>query len=126
VINNHEHSQDDLRLLDDFVKSLQRASHISEGIDRFRHLCEIFYKIAESYTSAKSREAVMSEFDDYLSTLGFVPTFNNDGHVDAGPGAASGFQDWYAGNVSLYGLVQEDLSNITGLDGGVSEDFTSH
>lgn len=116
VINDQENGHVDLELLNDFVESLRPARQVSEGIDSFYTLCSKFYQIAEAYISAKSQEAVMSaEFDEYLSTLGLLPQ---------GPGfdsvyamstkdsfTPSNYQDWYSGNVSLYGLI-EDQSGI--------------
>lgn len=130
VINNGEHGDDDMRLLEDFVNSLHLAKHISDGIERFHHLCSIFYKIAESYIAAKNQEAVMLEFDNYLSTLGFVPnaaigdnTLLAPDNANVGDGATANFQNWHSGNVSLYGLVQEDLSDLGNWDNGSNQVF---
>lgn len=121
VINDHENGHVDLQLLNDFVESLKPARQVSEGIDRFYTLCSMFYHIAEAYISAKSQEAVMSEFDDYLSTLGMVPqtTGLDNGYTMTGSGPLDfgGYQDWYSGNVSLYGLI-EDQTGIGNLNQG--------
>ena len=89
------------------------ARQVSEGIDRFYTLCSMFYQIAEAYISAKSQEAVMSEFDDYLSTLGLMP---QNGGLDNGYSVTGqdvmmpgNYQDWYSGNVSLYGLIEDEM-----------------
>lgn len=110
VINGHDNGQVDLALLNDFVESLRPARQVSEGIDRFYTLCLKFYQIAEAYISAKNQEMVMSEFDNYLSTLGMMP--QNPDFEDPYPMAGYD-QDWYAGNVSLYGLI-EDGSGTAG------------
>lgn len=119
VINDQENGHIDLQLLSDFVESLRPARQVSEGIDRFYTLCSKFYQIAEAYISAKSQEAVMSEFDDYLSTLGLlpqVPDINGQYSMMGGDvSMPSNYQDWYSGNVSLYGLI-EDQSGIGGFD----------
>lgn len=113
MINDHENGHVDLQLLGDFVRSLTSARQVSEGIDRFYTLCSMFYQIAEAYISAKSQEAVMSEFDDYLSTLGLLPQNAglDNGYSVAGQDAMmpGNYQDWYSGNVSLYGLIEDDM-----------------
>ena len=119
VINDHKNGHVDLQLLNDFVQSLKPARQVSESIDRFYSLCSMFYQIAEAYISAKSQEAVMSEFDDYLSTLGLLPQpagFDAAYPMDGTGGMIpSNYQDWYSGNVSLYGLI-EDESAIGNFD----------
>ena len=114
VINDHANGHVDLQLLSDFVETLKPARQVSGTVDRFHSLCSMFYQIAEAYISAKSQEAVMTEFDDYLSTLGLLPQtagLENDFAL-AGSGASmpANYQDWYSGNVGLYGLIGDDTS----------------
>lgn len=119
VIHDHENGRVDLQLLNDFVESLKPARHVSNTIDRFHSLCSKFCQIAEAYVSAKSQEAVMTEFDNYLSTLGLLPQPISQGNgLEMDPIASSlpphTYQDWYSGNVGLYGLIDQetDFANL--------------
>lgn len=118
VIHNHEDGRADLRLLNDFVESLKPARHVSGTIDRFHSLCSKFCQIAEAYISAKSQEAVMTEFDNYLSTLGLLSAPTNLGNGFEMDTTTSWvpptYQDWYSGNVGLYGLIdhETDFGNL--------------
>ena len=119
VINDHENGHVDLQLLNDFVECLKPARQVSEAIDRFHSLCSMFHQIAEAYISAKSEEAVMTEFDDYLTTLGLLPqnTEVGDAAAMSAPNAVmpTNYQDWYAGNIGLYGLIGDEI-NISNHD----------
>lgn len=112
VINDHENGHVDLQLLNDFAKSLKPACQVSATIDRFHSLCSMFCQIAEAYISAKSQEAVMTEFDDYLSTLGLLPQNasleNGMPFNGTDPSLPASYQDWYSGNVGLYGLIGDE------------------
>lgn len=107
------------------------------SVARFYQLCSVFYKVAEAYVRAKQQEskrrisssktqmgpsqqwnqALTGEFDEYLSALGFVPQQNlppvsNDMNAMDTDMSAYLQQDWYTGNVSLYGLVEQDINNM--------------
>ncbi|KAK4502867.1 hypothetical protein PRZ48_006293 [Zasmidium cellare] len=137
VIAKHEAALDDLQLLEDYCVSLQPARRISEGVEKFYQLCSVFYKVAEAYVRAKQQESrrripsnkapmganqqwnqpLTGEFDEYLSALGFAPQTNvmpvtNDVNTMDTDMSAFMQQDWYTGNVSLYGLVEQDINNM--------------
>ena len=141
VLQNHHDVQDDLKLLDSLVTSLRRSRHASQGIDKFYQLCSVFYKVAETYVRAKNQEArlleeanslvnpadvypsslqpIIGQFDGYLSQLGFVPqpmpeTRDVIPTTDMDANDPAYLQDWYFGNASLYGLLEQDLSTISG------------
>lgn len=117
---------------------------VSEGAEKFYQLCSVFWKVAEAYVHVKNRElrnlqhesgtmalgpqselpqTMVGDFDEYLSALGLAP---QPYHMDADDMSSSEFpvqremstylQDWYSGNASLYGLLEQDLSNISGFD----------
>ena len=143
IIANHNDAQDDLQLLEKFVMGLQSARQISEGVEKFYQLCSVFWKVAEAYVRAKNEEAkflhssnsmsasnmqntswqpAIGELDGYLSALGFAPLLPSAGHSDVYPASSAmetdmstHLYDWYSGNASLYGLLEQDLSNINGL-----------
>lgn len=141
IIENYQEAQEDLKLLQNFVNAFQGSRQVSDGVDKFYQLCFVFWKVAETYVRAKSEEArllqnansmstmysneaswqpAIGEFDEYLSALGFVPpnlTEQQDilqgaSTTEAGP--SMNLQDWYSGNASLYGLLEQDLSILGG------------
>ena len=100
----------------------------------------MFLKVAQTYVHAKQEEdkllqgandistsngfnswqPAIGELDDYLSVLGFAPLPSAD-QANGFPatssvesGLSTHLQDWYSGNASLYGLLEQDLSNIGG------------
>lgn len=100
----------------------------------------MFYKVAEAYVRAKEQEQKRrvssnksqlgpnqprnqpstGEFDEYLSALGFAPQQNmppitSDMNPMDTDMSAYLQQDWYTGNVSLYGLVEQDVNTMNGL-----------
>ncbi|KAI0425051.1 fungal-specific transcription factor domain protein [Xylaria sp. FL1042] len=127
--------REDLRLLDDFVRSLEPACDVSSSVRKLHQLCQVLYNVAELYVEAKAAEGVGSEFDAYLSQLGFMPV-----DVDGGGGGMMGVQpglggdgnaqgggvddqmraiaqtnqleDWFSGKNYMMGLLEEDLSGI--------------
>ncbi|KAK3711847.1 hypothetical protein LTR37_009365 [Vermiconidia calcicola] len=133
VINNYQSSEDDLHLLENFVGSLQSARHLSDGIDKFYQLTSAFFNIAQTYVQAKTMQTssdtdrmdamqpAISDFDNYLSNLGFAPPLavmdSMDSTSAAEQDSSSAFlQDWCDANVSLYGLLEEDLMNFSNID----------
>lgn len=145
VIANPESSSEDLQLLKDFAASLQPAVALSEAIEKFHQLCSIFVSVAQAYVRAKvldngkdhtfseTWQPIMGEFDELSATLGlFGSDFTQDVNMSNVPavGAQDGstprnfepmsqpsLLDWQSGNVSLYGLLEQDLSDITGVGG---------
>ena len=125
------------------MRSLHRSRSVSEGAEKFYQLCSVFWKVAEAYVDVKSNEVNINDagpslagdahttvlqpgvgdFDEYLSALGLAP---QPAQTDTGALPSSEFpldedmstylQDWYSGNALLYGLLEQDLSNITGLE----------
>ncbi|KAL1846197.1 putative pyridoxal kinase [Paecilomyces lecythidis] len=96
----------DLKLLGEFVSSLQPVSEVSEATEKLYRLCQVFHRVAELYIDAKIKrnsnmhihqDASVSgtntmypvnDFDPYLSALGFtsaggMSSFPNSG-ISAG------------------------------------------
>jgi hypothetical protein len=133
VIANYRESEQDLRLLQGFVNSLEHVATLSEGIGRFHQLCSTFYQVAEAYTSAKNREdsvqeaneaarsqqqgvllPTLEEIDECLAILDYAqPPLFETGYDGTGTTdirreeqSSSCLYDWYAGNASLVGLME--------------------
>ncbi|RWA13310.1 hypothetical protein EKO27_g1759 [Xylaria grammica] len=122
---------EDLARLADFVRSLEPACEVSSSVRKLHQLCKVLYNVAELYVEAKAAEGVGSEFDAYLSQLGFMPV-DVDGammgvqtDLDGGSGAgvqgvgemravaqANQLEDWFSGKNYMMGLLEEDLSGI--------------
>ncbi|GAB0137523.1 hypothetical protein EsDP_00005783 [Epichloe bromicola] len=120
-------SLDDLRLLQEFVDSLDEARDASETIDKLYRLCQVMCDMASLYVEAKSQQQqdhttipIGDEFEMYLGQLGFMPsedqTMASAGNTTTGPAALSGqaaqIADWFSGNRNMIGLLEEDLSHI--------------
>ena len=121
-------SLDDLRLLQEFVDSLDEARDASETIDKLYRLCQVMCDVAGLYVEAKSQQQqghnmapIGDEFEMYLSQLGFMPTEdqtmgNSGSNTTAGPATLSSqaaqIADWFSGNRNMMGLLEEDLSHI--------------
>ncbi|KAF5135079.1 putative transcriptional regulatory protein C11D3.07c [Metarhizium anisopliae] len=119
-------SLDDLRLLQEFVDSLDEARDASETIEKLYRLCQVMCDVAGLYVEAKSQQQqdqtmvpIGDEFEMYLSQLGFMPTEDQTmGNTNAagGPpplsGQAAQIADWFSGNRNMMGLLEEDLSHI--------------
>lgn len=133
IIANTLDASEDLRLLADFVATLKSLSSLSEGVAKLYRLCDVFQKVAELYVQAKAQEATrvnlqetnaappmqpsmqpaINDIDGYLSTIGFAPpptenfannSLGND-QLDA-----TYLNDWFYGNSSLMGLLEQDLT----------------
>lgn len=133
IIANPSDASEDLRLLADFVATLKSLSPLSEGVAKLYRLCDVFQKVAELYVQAKAQEATrvtqqqtnaappmqpsmqpaINDIDGYLSTIGFAPpatehfassSLGND-QLDA-----TYLNDWFYGNSSLMGLLEQDLT----------------
>lgn len=144
IIANHKDCKEDLQLLERFVGSLHRSRSVSEGAEKFYQLCSVFWKVAEAYVHVKkdetgsfsnsgnavgqsthstAQQSGIGDFDEYLSALGLAPQFFQVGLADVtatqlplDEDMSTYLQDWYSGNASLYGLLEQDLSNIGGFN----------
>lgn len=136
IVANPTISSDDLELLANFVSALQSLSHISEGVAKLYRLCDVFQKVADLYVQAKTQEAhhaqandgdissfggsmqpAISDIDDYLQAIGFAPPppvdmqdFNNTGQLSEAPFDANYLNDWYYGNSSMIGMLEQDMA----------------
>lgn len=142
IIANHKDCKEDLQLLERFIRSMHRSRSVSEGAEKFYQLCSIFWKVAEVYVHVKNTEEqniqetngeaqdaqrtdlqpIIGDFDEHLSALGLAPQPFQLGPTDLlssefplEEDMSTYLQDWYSGNASLYGLLEQDLSNISGL-----------
>lgn len=133
IIANPTNASKDLRLLADFVATLQSLSHFSEGVAKLYRLCDVFQKVADLYVQAKAQEATrmtlqdnsaappmqpsmqpaINDIDGYLSTIGFAPPAT-DNFANNTTGSdqldATYLNDWFYGNSSLMGLLEQDLT----------------
>ena len=136
IISRQADCADDLHLLKRFIRSLQYSRNVSEGADKFYQLCSVFWKVAEAYVQVKDTETRnmqltgqemdpdtqqpnIDDFDEYLTALGLAPqpfyanaTTLPDSELPLDNDMSAYLQDWYSGNASLYGLLEQDLSNI--------------
>lgn len=135
VIANPTTTHEELALLASFVKALEALSHLSDGVTKLHRLCDVFQKVAELYVQAKTQEAsrttvpatttqgnlgsmepAINDIDGYLSTIGFappVPTAMNGDATDASLDQyfdADYLNEWFSGNSSLMGLLEQDLT----------------
>ncbi|KAI0465699.1 hypothetical protein F4859DRAFT_349595 [Xylaria cf. heliscus] len=123
----------DLARLDAFVTSLETACEVSSSVRKLHQLCHVLYTVAALYVEAKAARPAGggSEFDIYLSQLGFmpvddaaaaagiagmqqtgVPGLGEDGRVEGLGMQASSLEDWFSGKNYMMGLLEEDLSGI--------------
>jgi hypothetical protein len=138
IIANPTSASADLRLLADFVATLQSLSHMSDGIDKLYRLCDIFQKVADLYVKAKVQEASsmdnprwnglmaptagpaqpsISDMDGHLSAMGFAPppppALDGSGFGSSAENAefdANYLQDWFSGNSSLTEFLEFDMT----------------
>ncbi|KAI1420453.1 fungal-specific transcription factor domain protein [Xylaria sp. FL1777] len=120
--------REDLTRLADFVRSLEPACDVSSSVRKLHQLCQVLYNVAELYVEAKAAEGVGSEFDAYLSQLGFMPVdvdgggmmgLDADGNVQGiadqttrAVAQTNQLEDWFSGKNYMMGLLEEDLSGI--------------
>ncbi|POR34331.1 Putative transcriptional regulatory protein C11D3.07c [Tolypocladium paradoxum] len=119
-------SLDDLKVLQEFVASLDGARDSSETIEKLCRLCQVMCDVASLYVEAKSQQQedqtmapIGDEFEMYLSQLGFMSTEDQamaHAQDNGGPPPANGqvaqIADWFSGNRNMMGLLEEDLSQI--------------
>ncbi|KAK5143958.1 hypothetical protein LTR32_004014 [Rachicladosporium monterosium] len=124
----------DMGLLADYVATLKDLRRFSDGMIKMYRLCDVFCKVATLYVHAKINEAkqggqveyhdtpawigqpAVNDIDGYLSTIGFAPP--PPGGIDGGPDMFGGNEDfdasflldWYEGNNSLMGFLEQDLT----------------
>jgi hypothetical protein len=138
IIANPTSASPDLRLLADFVATLQSLSHMSDGIDKLHRLCDIFQKVADLYVKAKVQEASgvnnhpqwdglmaaptagpaqpsISDMDGHLSAMGFAPppALDGSGFGSSAENAefdANYLQDWFSGNSLLTEFLEFDMT----------------
>ncbi|KFA73291.1 hypothetical protein S40288_07245 [Stachybotrys chartarum IBT 40288] len=119
-------SQDDLRILHDFVASLETARQESETVENLYRLCQVMHDVASLYVEAKAQQQqdqtmipIGDEFEMYLSQLGVMPN-GQQAVAPAGVLAADHLgpnlkmTDWLAGSYNMIGLLEEDLSQMDG------------
>ncbi|KAL7928974.1 hypothetical protein V8C35DRAFT_331966 [Trichoderma chlorosporum] len=119
-------SFEDLKVLQDFVDSLEGGRGLSEPIDKLYRLCRVMCDIATLYVETKTQQqedenSVGDEFEMYLSQLGFIPNedqpmANTNTNDPAGPvqgnGQVAQLADWFFGSRNMISLLEEDLSQI--------------
>ncbi|KYK58789.1 fungal specific transcription factor domain protein [Drechmeria coniospora] len=119
-------SLDDLRILQEFVASLDEVRDSSETIEKLYRLCRVMCDVAGLYVEAKSQQQedqtmvpIGDEFEMYLSQLGFMSTEDqamshaqNNGGPPPVNGRVAQIADWFSGNRNMMGLLEEDLSQI--------------
>lgn len=119
-------SLQDLKLLQDFVASIEPLRDASETVDKLYRLFQVMRDVALVYIEAKSQQQqdqtkvpIGDEFDVYLSQLGFIPTedqamdhANDAGGQVQGMGQTAQMADWFSGSRDIFRLLEEDLSQI--------------
>ncbi|KAI1379263.1 fungal-specific transcription factor domain-containing protein [Hypoxylon crocopeplum] len=125
-------SAEDLARLAEFVQSLDAASGLSSSISKLHQLCQVLYNVAQLYIEAKAQQPVDqdmvpvgNEFNMYLTQLGFMPVDESMANFEVSGEGGGGVDDqaksmaqtsqlgdWFSGNNSMLGLLEEDLSGI--------------
>lgn len=117
-------SYEDMRIIQEFVASLEKARDASEAVEKLYRLCQVMCDVAVLYVEAKSQQQqdesmapIGDEFEMYLSQLGFMPgedqaMANADDSAGQGQGPVAQIADWFSGNRIMMGLLEEDLSQI--------------
>lgn len=122
-------SQDDLQLLKQFSASIEETSDASETMQKLSRLCNIMSNVAALYVEAKSQQVedqamvpINDEFDVYLSQLGLMPVMDSTMGNAGDPNAEFGenaqvnqMADWMSGSRNLLGLLEQDISQIGGV-----------
>ena len=125
-------SAEDLHILQEFVTSIETLRDGSETIGKLCRVFQMYRDVAVMYVEAKSQHQedqtmvpIGDEFDLYLGQLGFMPV--DDQGMDhatqpsasnpmLAPGGGSGqavqMADWFSGSRNMFGLLEEDLSQI--------------
>lgn len=116
-------SSDDLEILQEFVASFEGLRDASETIEKLHRMFQVMRDVAIVYVEAKSQQKqdetmipIADEFDMYLGQLGFMPV--DDQAIDHGTEAShpipqtTQMPDWFSGSRNMFGLLEEDLSQI--------------
>jgi hypothetical protein len=113
---------DDLQRLAKFTASLEPVLSLSPAMEKLHRLCKVLYQVATLYVEAKAQAndqkdhdmtVVGNNFDVYLSQLGFISPQHTVSGTSVGSGDGFGqtpsqLADWFTGNTSILGLMEED------------------
>ncbi|KAH6653155.1 hypothetical protein BKA67DRAFT_519399, partial [Truncatella angustata] len=112
----------DLRELESFIVSLEPVCPLSESTEQLHRLAQALHNIAFLYIKAKKSQFGMQDtvpmerdFESYLTRLGLmVPATGHTGYdnVATGPPQNQPLGGWFAGNVTMMGLLEEDLGDF--------------
>ncbi|KAH8196921.1 hypothetical protein TruAng_008907 [Truncatella angustata] len=112
----------DLRELESFIVSLEPVCPLSESTEQLHRLAQALHNIAYLYIKAKKSQFGMQDtvpmerdFESYLTRLGLmVPATGHTGYdnVATGPPQNQPLGGWFAGNVTMMGLLEEDLGDF--------------
>lgn len=117
-------SADDLGILEEFVDSMEQFRDASETVEKLYRMFQVMRDVAVVYVETKSQQQrdqamipIRGEFDMYLSQLGLM---SNEDQTMVDPNAqvqpyqqqVSQMADWCSGNRNIFGLIEEDLSQI--------------
>jgi hypothetical protein len=118
-------SAEDLRILDEFVASMEQLRDASETVEKLYRVFQVMRDVAVVYVETKSEQQrdqtmipIRDEFDMYLSQLGLMSTDDQamvNPNTNQGPQVqqqASQMAGWFSGNRNMFGLIEEDLSQI--------------
>lgn len=118
-------SAEDLRILDEFVASMEQLRDASETVEKLYRVFQVMRDVAVVYVETKSEQQrdqtmipIRDEFDMYLSQLGLMSTDDQamaNSNTSQGPQVqhqASQMAGWFSGNRNMFGLIEEDLSQI--------------
>ncbi|KAG9254053.1 uncharacterized protein F5Z01DRAFT_622611 [Emericellopsis atlantica] len=135
-------SSHDLEILQQFVDSINRLRDASEQVEKLYRVFQVYRDVAMVYVDAKSQQQedqtmvpIGDELDMYLSQLGFMPGLDQNmaaSHPSTGApmmqtpvmgGQQTQMADWFSGNRNMFGLMEEDLSQMNTLGYMPSEDM---
>ena len=130
-------SLEDLKVLQDFVISLDVVRGSSDTVSKLYWLCHVMCDAALSYVEAKLQQQdqylgpVGDEFEMYLNQLGLIPgacpavvPATDTSTTVQSNGQTTYIADWFSGSVNMIGLLEEDLSHIgSGGNGVVPQNF---
>lgn len=123
-------SASDLHVIQEFVASIEAMQDSSETIAKLCRVFQVYRDVAVVYVEAKSHQQedqtmvpIGDEFDMYLSQLGFVPQgdmsmaqpnqpTSAQGNMYPAGGQVAQMGDWFSGSRNMFGLLEEDLSQI--------------
>ncbi|KAM0806581.1 hypothetical protein AB5N19_06918 [Seiridium cardinale] len=112
----------DLLQLEGFASSIEHVSPLSEAIEQLYRLAQALYNIALLYVKARKSQVGMQDtvplerdFEAYLTQLGL--TMPDTGHTAVSnapnvPAQSAPLGGWFAGNVTMMGLLEEDLTGF--------------